>query len=136
MKQIVEIIADVPEGWKAIAYRIPKVGEFFLTLDGNDTVTVEPCQFWTSTPWLIVEKTTRPATQEDIGSQVTRPKGSLYRTGIAGCLTSPSTGILRAVVGKYYGVEVEVAGFSGPVLSIWAEAVVTKKGNDLDSIGI
>jgi len=44
-------IEGLPEGWRAVAYRLPKNGEHMLNDD-----TVEICNYDALTPWLIVEK--------------------------------------------------------------------------------
>lgn len=50
-KQIIEV--DVPEGWKAVGYKVPKKGEYFY--DIGDTEPIKASNNMSS-GWLVVEK--------------------------------------------------------------------------------
>lgn len=52
MKHEIEI-PDLPEGWEAVAYRIPKAGEYFLSID-NEISHANDNSHWC--PWLIIRK--------------------------------------------------------------------------------
>ena len=51
MKHEIEI-PDLPEGWDAVAYRIPVEGEYYLSVDNkiSDASNGQWC------PWLIIRK--------------------------------------------------------------------------------
>jgi hypothetical protein len=49
-KQTIEV-EGLPEGWKAVDYRPPKMSETYLSYKGIETATVN-----FHNPWLIVEK--------------------------------------------------------------------------------
>jgi len=50
MKHEIEI-PDLPEGWEAVAYRVPVEGEYYLGSSG-----VKLCESSFDTVWLIVRK--------------------------------------------------------------------------------
>lgn len=50
-KQMIEV--DVPEGWKAVGYKVPKKGEYFY--DIGDTEPIKASNNMSS-GWLVVEK--------------------------------------------------------------------------------
>ena len=50
MKHEIEI-PDLPEGWEAVAYRVPVEGEYYL---GSSVVKL--CESSFDTVWLIVRK--------------------------------------------------------------------------------
>jgi hypothetical protein len=52
MKHEIEI-PDLPDGWEAVAYRIPKAGEYFLSID-NKISHANDNSRWC--PWLIIRK--------------------------------------------------------------------------------
>ena len=52
MKHEIEI-PDLPEGWEAVAYRVPVEGEYFLSID-NEISHANDKSHWC--PWLIIRK--------------------------------------------------------------------------------
>lgn len=53
MKQEIEI-EGLPEGWKAVAYRCPESGEYYLE---NNGIVIKHTGCKQKFPWIIVEKT-------------------------------------------------------------------------------
>ena len=51
MKHEIEI-PDLPEGWEAVAYRVPVEGEYYLSVD-NEISHASNGQWC---PWLIIRK--------------------------------------------------------------------------------
>lgn len=51
MKHEIEI-PDLPEGWEAVAYRVPVEGEYYLSVDNkiSHAINGQWC------PWLIIRK--------------------------------------------------------------------------------
>ena len=52
MKHEIEI-PDLPEGWEAVAYRVPVENEYFLSID-NEISHANDNSHWC--PWLIIRK--------------------------------------------------------------------------------
>jgi len=52
MKHEIEI-PDLPEGWEAVAYRVPVKGEYFFSTD-NEISHANDNSHWC--PWLIIRK--------------------------------------------------------------------------------
>lgn len=71
MKQTIEI-EGFPEGWKAVAYRCPESGEYYLQSNG---VVINHTGCKHKFPWIIVEKTqSRRIVLEETGEIMTREK--------------------------------------------------------------
>lgn len=52
MKHEIEI-PDLPEGWEAVAYRVPVGGEYFLGIDNKISHAIDNSHWC---PWLIIRK--------------------------------------------------------------------------------
>lgn len=51
----IEIEVDIPKGWKAVAYRVPNVGEWYLG-EGKIPCQMELRNCMLNEPWLVIEK--------------------------------------------------------------------------------
>lgn len=51
----VEIEVDIPKGWKAVAYRVPNAGEWYLG-EGEIPCQMELRNCNLNEPWLVIEK--------------------------------------------------------------------------------
>ncbi len=72
MKHEIEI-PDLPEGWEAVAYKNPEVGEYYLGSSG-----VKLCESSFNTVWLIVrKKQPRRIVLESTG-ETRKPKAGEY----------------------------------------------------------
>lgn len=82
MKQIIEIEADVPDGFKAVAFRAPRKGEYFC--DSNSIKNVEKaCGDFSSEFTRLILEPLLP-TSADFGKRVRDNAGTVGRLVLVG----------------------------------------------------
>ncbi len=82
MKQIIEIEADVPDGFKAIALRAPRKGEYFCVSNNIKNVEKARSDFGSDYIRLILEPL--PPTSADFGKRVRDDAGTVGRLVLVG----------------------------------------------------
>ena len=72
MKHEIEI-PDLPEGWEAVAYRVPKAGEYFFSMNGIKYAETDRGNLW-----LIVSKKQPSRIVLEETGQVRKPMDGEY----------------------------------------------------------